>query len=67
MDADLPKYFDTIPHAELIKWVARRVVGGEVLRLIKLWLSSPVEERDGAGKRRVSGGKSNGAGRRRAG
>ncbi len=59
VDADLSKYFDTIPHAELLKSVARRVVDAKVLRLIKLWLSSPVEERDGAGKRRVSGGKSN--------
>ncbi len=50
--------FDSIPHAELLKSVARRVVDAKVLRLIKLWLSSPVEERDGAGKRRVSGGKS---------
>jgi RNA-directed DNA polymerase len=57
VDADLSKYFDTIPHAELLKSVARRVVDAKVLRLIKLWLSAPVEERDGAGKRRVSGGK----------
>lgn len=59
VDADLSKYFDSIPHAELLKCVARRVVDAKVLRLIKLWLSSPVEERDGAGKRRMSGGKSN--------
>lgn len=59
VDADLSKYFDTIPHAELIKCVARRVVDAKVMRLIKLWLSTPVEERDGAGRRRMSGGKSN--------
>ena len=58
VDADLSRYFDTIPHVELLKSVARRVVDAKVLRLIKLWLSSPVEERDGAGRRRVSGGKS---------
>ena len=59
VDADLSKYFDTIPHAELMQSVARRIVDGKVLRLIKLWLTSPVEERDSAGKRRMSGGKSN--------
>jgi len=59
VDADLSKYFDSIPHAELLKSVARRVVDARVLRLIKLWLSAPVEERDGAGKRRMSGGKGN--------
>ena len=59
VDADLSKYFDTIPHAELMQSVARRIVDAKVLRLIKLWLTSPVEERDSAGRRRMSGGKSN--------
>src|SRR5690242_1197194 len=40
VDADLSKYFDTIPHAELLRCVARRIVDGEVLRLIKLWLKT---------------------------
>ncbi len=57
VDADLSKYFDTIPHADLLKSVARRIVDRHVLRLIKLWLKAPVEERDGDGKRRMSGGK----------
>jgi RNA-directed DNA polymerase len=62
VDADLSKYFDSIPHSELIKSVARRIVDGQVLRLIKLWLKAPIEEQDGDGKRRMSGGKSNARG-----
>src|SRR6202166_3030536 len=53
VDADLSKYFDTIPHAELLRCVARRIVDGEVLRLIKLWLKTPIEERGADGKRRL--------------
>ena len=56
VDADLAKYFDTIPHRELMKSVARRIVDRNVLRLIKMWLKTPVEERDGDGRRRMSGG-----------
>ena len=59
VDADLSKYFDTIPHADLLKSVARRVVDREVLRLIKIWLKAPIEERDEGGTRRMSGGKGN--------
>lgn len=59
VDADLSKYFDTIPHADLLRSVARRIVDRHVLWLIKLWLGAPVEERDGDGRRRMSGGKSN--------
>jgi len=59
VDADLSRYFDSIPHAELLKSVARRVVDRHVLRLIKMWLRAPIEERDGDGKRRIGGGKGN--------
>jgi RNA-directed DNA polymerase len=57
VDADLSKYFDSIPHSELLKSVARRVVDRNVLRLIKMWLKAPIEERDEDGTRRMSGGK----------
>jgi RNA-directed DNA polymerase len=57
VDADLSKYFDTIPHCELLQCVARRVADGNVLRLIKMWLTVPVEEQDENGKRRLTGGK----------
>ena len=47
VDADLSKYFDRIPHHDLMRSVARRIVDRHVLQLIKLWLKAPVEERDG--------------------
>ena len=59
VDADLSRYFDTIPHSELLKSVARRVVDRNVLSLIKMWLKAPIEERDADGTRRMSGGKGN--------
>ena len=53
IDADLSKYFDTIPHQKLMKAVAKRVSDGSVLRLIKSWLRSPVVEEDKDGGKRV--------------
>lgn len=57
VDADLTKYFDQIPHQDLLRSVARRIVDRHVLRLIKLWLKTPVEENDDDGKRQLTGGK----------
>jgi RNA-directed DNA polymerase len=57
VDADLSKYFDTIPHDELVQCVARRISDKHVLALIKMWLKTPVEERTGTGGRRLTGGK----------
>src|SRR6202048_1336652 len=58
VDADLSRYFDSIPHDELLKSVAPPLRDRQVLRLIKLWLKAPIEERDdGDGTRRIGGGK----------
>lgn len=57
VDADLSKYFDTIPHQDLMRSVARRIVDRHALRLIKLWLEAPVEERGADGTKRITGGK----------
>src|SRR6202795_276726 len=60
VDADFAASFDSIPHDELLKSVARRIVDRRVLRLIQLWLKAPIEEQDdGDGTRRIGGGKSN--------
>ena len=49
VDADLSGYFDTIPHAELMHSLARRISDKAVLHLIKMWLEAPVEETDKRG------------------
>jgi len=51
VDADLSKFFDTIPHAELMRSVARRVCDGRMLHLVKMWLKAPIEEDNGKGGR----------------
>jgi RNA-directed DNA polymerase len=59
VDADLSKYFDTIPHRELMQTLARRIVDADMLRLIKLWLKAPVETTGGDGRKRLEGGRAN--------
>jgi RNA-directed DNA polymerase len=51
VDADLSGYFDSIPHCELMRCLARRIVDGSMLHLLKLWLEAAVEETDERGKR----------------
>ena len=51
VDADLSGYFDSIPHAELMKSVARRISDRHMLHLIKMWLEAPVEETDDRGRK----------------
>ena len=52
IDADLSDYFGSIPHSELMKSVARRVVDRRVLHLLKMWLEAPVEETDERGRKK---------------
>jgi RNA-directed DNA polymerase len=63
VDADLSGYFDSIPHAELMRCVARRVSDGAMFHLIKMWLEAPVEETDDRGrKQRTTRNKDQGKG-----
>src|SRR4030042_1982349 len=63
VDADLSGYFDSIPHAELMKCLARRIVDRAMLHLIKMWLEMPGEEHDDRGhKHRTTRNKDEGRG-----
>src|SRR5712692_818497 len=57
IDGDVSQYFDTIPHAELMKSLARRISDRKLLRLLKMWLKAPVAEQAAGGGWRFSGGK----------
>lgn len=63
IDADLSKYFDSIPHTKLLAVVAERIVDSAILHVIKLWLKAPVigEDKDGI-RKNVGGGKANSKG-----
>jgi RNA-directed DNA polymerase len=57
IDGDVSQYFDAIPHADLMKLLARRISDRRVLRLLKRWLKAPVAEQAASGGWRFSGGK----------
>jgi RNA-directed DNA polymerase len=57
IDADVSTYFDTVPHCDLMKSLARRISDRRMLRLLKMWLKAPVAERTESGGWRFSGGK----------
>lgn len=55
IDADISKYFDSIPHDKLLALVAKRIVDKHILRLIKQWLKASVVEERKDGKKRTEG------------
>jgi RNA-directed DNA polymerase len=57
IDADVSSYFDSIPHAALLKSLARRICDRRMLRLLKMWLKAPVAEQGPSGGWRFTGGK----------
>ena len=57
IDGDVSQYFDAIPHADLMKSLARRISDRKLLRLLKMWLKAPVAEQAAGGRWRFSGGK----------
>ena len=55
IDADISKYFDTIPHDKLMQMVAKRIVDKQILKLIKMWLRAPIVEEREDGKKEYKG------------
>lgn len=60
IDADVSKYFESIPHAKLMAVLAERIADGAILRIIRMWLKAPVvgEDQDGT-RRNIGGGRAN--------
>jgi group II intron reverse transcriptase/maturase len=55
IDADISKYFDTIPHFRLMQMVAKRIVDKQILKLIRMWLRAPIVEEREDGKKEYKG------------
>jgi group II intron reverse transcriptase/maturase len=55
IDADISKYFDTIPHDKLMDLIAKRIMDKNILRLIKMWLKAPIAEEREDGRRGYRG------------
>src|SRR4030042_4105210 len=55
IDADISKYFDTIPHDRLMQQVAKRIVDKNILKLLKMWLRAPIVEEREDGKKEYKG------------
>jgi group II intron reverse transcriptase/maturase len=55
INADISKYFDTIPHDRLMQLVAKRIVDKQILKLIKMWLKAPIVEEREDGKKEYKG------------
>jgi len=55
IEADISKYFDTIPHDKLMQVVAKRIVDRQILKLIKMWLRAPIVEEHEDGKKQYKG------------
>lgn len=53
-DIDLKGYFDSVPHDKLMKCLQMRISDQSLLKLIRMWLKSPVIEEQGGGKKRTS-------------
>lgn len=53
-DADLAAYFDTVDHTKLMSMVEKRIADRQVLKLIKMWLKSPIVETDSKGRKKIT-------------